>query len=110
MGLFGIDFSSKSTTKNTSLQQGVDGSGAIASDNASITYEFPDTVAAFAQSLAELAGSTVHAAVGLARGTQDTLGDIAEREKTPLTEWLPIAAVAAVGLVAIAFIFGGKRS
>jgi len=31
----------------------------------------------------------------------DTLGQIAEREKTPLTEWLPFAAVGAVALVLV---------
>ncbi len=99
MAIFGSD------SKSSSAQIGADSGSAIASGkNSSIVYQFPDAVAQYAAKLTDLAQNTVTAAVGLARDAQGSLGDVASREKTPLTEWLPIIAVGAVGLVAVAYV------
>lgn len=96
MALFG---GSKSTTKNTSEQIGLEGGGNIANDGSEVTIidEFPETVAGFASESLALAGKVVNQA----GDTLATLGELATREKTPLTELLPFIAVGAVVLVLI---------
>jgi hypothetical protein len=113
MALFG---GSKSTTSQSSLQQGIEasdqavsligGSGAQSYAYSRVD-EFPEAVANFAEQALELAKNTVTAAIGSAASTQDSLATIAEREKTPLTEWLPIVAVGAVALIGLAYFTRG---
>ena len=106
MGLFG---GSKTTTKQVSTQIGASeegvalGAGAVYApvDNTSYVDNFPAEVADFATAALGLAGQSVAGASGAIQ----TLGTVATREKTPLTEWLPFAGVAAFGLIAAAWIF-----
>ena len=95
-------FDSKSVTKQSSTQQGIEGGGNIAGGDITNIEEFPDAIGSFADSLVGLAGSIVD------QGSQSVaaLGDIATREKTPLTEWLPVIAIVTVGAVIIATNFG----
>ena len=94
MALFG---GSKSSTSNTSTQQGIEGGGNIASGGSTINNidEFPAAVADFADSIIGLASQSV----SQSGSALSSLATVAEREKTPLTEWLPIIAVGAVALV-----------
>ena len=106
MGLFG---GSKTTTRQTSTQIGAADEGIALGANAvyapttttSSIDNFPQEVADFATAALGLAGQSVAGASGAIQ----TLGTVATREKTPLTEWLPFAGVAAFGLIAAAWIF-----
>lgn len=107
MALFG---GSKSSSKNESIQLGAEtGGGDAAVINASggstVSYvnQFPDAVASFASNILGFTQDVISQGQSQSEAVLDTLGTIAVREKTPLTEWLPFAAVAAAGIVALAF-------
>lgn len=124
MALFGGSKSTSSSSQET-VQLGVETEGNVAQyyvpGTLSVIDEFPEPVAAFAQGLLGLTQSVVDQqnsalemligssqqsagqTLGAAAEAFDTLGDIAAREKTPLTEWLPFAAVGAAALVALMF-------
>lgn len=104
MALFG---GSKTSTSQTSVQLGVEGQGnkQYYADGGALTVidEFPEPVAAYAQGLLGLTSEIVVQTGKQSAAISDTLGTIAAREKTPLTEWLPFAALGAAGIVALAF-------
>ena len=119
MALFG---GSKTTTRQISTQVGADnGSFSIGGgrdvdyhDESSYIYtnEFPETVGKFAQRALDLAGQAIDASqsladksVGASAGAISTLGGVAAREKTPLTEWIPFAVAGATALVMIFWIY-----
>jgi hypothetical protein len=101
MGLLDL-FSSKSTTSTNTTQQGVEGGGNIATGGSIINNEFPDEVSSFASEVIGLARDITGSAGVVTTAAASALGTVAEREKTPLTEFLPFAAVIAVGVVIIA--------
>lgn len=105
MALFG---GSKSSTKNESTQVGVETEGdvtQIVASGSTVNYteEFPESVANFASGILGLTGDVLSAQRESTEAALDTLGTIAAREKTPLTEWLPFIAVGATAAVALAF-------
>jgi hypothetical protein len=104
MALFG---GSETKTTQVSSQFGVEAGGDAkqyyAGGNLSVIDEFPEPVAAYAQGLLGLTSEIIAGQSDASANIADTLGTIAAREKTPLTEWLPFAAVGAAALVAISF-------
>lgn len=119
MALFG---GSKSSTSNTSKQLGVETEGDVAQIQAegdvqystNFVNEFPDAVSTFASNILGFtrdvigdafgnASDVIGSSQGQSAAVLDSISTIAEREKTPLTEWLPFVAVGAAGLVALAF-------
>ena len=99
MALFG---GSKSTTATTTKQQGIEGGGFIASEGGSIVQEFPDTVADFAAQALELASQSVAQSGDITQSASESFAALAEREKTPFTEFLPVIGIVAVAVVIIA--------
>lgn len=101
MALFG---GSETRTNQTSTQYGASDSGIVVGAGASYRNEFSPEVAQFATDALGLAAQSVSGA----QAAVSTLSTVAEREKTPLTEWLPIVAVGAAALVAVAFFMKGN--
>jgi hypothetical protein len=101
MGLLDFFSSESKTTTNTS-QAGVEGGGNIATEGSYIINEFPEEVSGFATEIVGLARDVIGSAGEVTTAAASSLGTVAEREKTPLTEFLPFAAVIAVGVVIIA--------
>lgn len=109
MALFGGSKSTSSTSQE-SVQLGAEAGNDIAQyyvpGTLNVVDEFPEPIAAYAQGLLGLTGKLLDSAQtqgNIASGAIATLGNVAEREKTPLTEWLPLVAVGAAALVAVAF-------
>lgn len=97
MGLFG---GSTTKTSQSSTQYGAEGGGIVIGEGASYIQEFPDTVASFAEKALDLAGS----GIAQSQAAISSLSTVAEREKTPLAEWLPLVAVGVAGAAFIAFV------
>lgn len=106
MSLFG---GSTSKTSQSSTQLGAEGTGNyVVGEGASVTNSFPESVANFANNALDKAIGLAQSAVAGASASQATLGTVAVREKTPLTEWLPFAAAGAAALIALAYIWKGN--
>ena len=102
MGIFG---GSTTKTRQDSSQVGASDYGVAVGEGA--TYapidNFPAEVADFATAALGLAGQ----AVAGAGSVTTQLGDIATREKTPLSEWIPIVAIGATAVVIAAWVYRG---
>ena len=99
MALFG---GSKSSTSTSTKQIGLEGGGIIASGGGTVVQEFPEAVAGFASEALELAGQSIAQSGAITAAASQSFAAIAEREKTPLTEYLPFAAVMAAAVVMVA--------
>lgn len=108
MSLFGSD----SKTFTTTSQSGAEGGSNVATSGGSIVNEFPEEVSTFATGTLGLAESALNAIADTAKqslsasravttGAADAFATLAEREKTPLTSFLPFAAIFAVAAVII---------
>lgn len=97
MGLFG---GSTTKTSQSSTQYGASDQGIVIGEGATYRNEFSPEVAQFAESALGLAAQSVASG----RDAISSLSGVAEREKTPLTEWLPIIAIGAAALVAVAYV------
>lgn len=109
MGLFG---GSSNKTNQQSTQVGASDNAIILGEGANYTNEFSPAVADFASHTLDLLGTGISSAfdnakslLGQSQQAIDTLGTVAQREKTPLSEWLPLVAIGATALVFAAYAF-----
>ena len=111
MGLFG---GSSNKTNQTSVQYGASEGSVLVGEGATYNNEFSDNVATTLGHALDLLGSAVGSAFDNSRSLLDqsqqavgVLGTVAAREKTPLSEWLPIIAIG--GTVAVAIFYFRKK-